>query len=123
MFCVCVYVSTYLLAACVWVWIYVGLYISYPITCGSLSVAQECISVLSSVEKKQKQSLLQFEEPNQRPANFPRLLYSSEAAAGLLFLRLPPFCSLLSRLFSSLITKGAAGGLSIAVETEERASS
>ncbi len=86
--------------------LYVCLCISLPVPCGCLGVAQECVSVLASVEKR---SLHRFEEPNQRLANFPRLLCSSEATAGLLFS--PPFRSLLSHLLSSLITEGAAGGL------------
>lgn len=67
-------------------------------------------------EKKKKILTLVFEEPNQRLANFPLLLCSSEANcwAPLPSASSPPspfFCSLLSHLLSSLITEGAAGGL------------
>lgn len=95
--------------------------------CGCLGVAQECVGF-----SRKKRSLQRFEEPNQRLANFPCLLCSSEATAGLLFSRLPPFWSPLSHLLSSVITEGPAGGLCsspgfvlpsfIAVALEKRAS-
>lgn len=82
-----------------------------------VGVSGVCKCVGFSWGKKKKKILtLVFEEPNQRLANFPLLLCSSEANcwAPLPSASSPPspfFCSLLSHLLSSLITEGAAGGL------------